>query len=206
MCCWLTEAPASCLTSNTRSSKNTETPFFSPKEVPEIHAGRVRPASEEGIKQCRTGENHFYAFTMLNLLFPLSLSFSVTNNYPKLTGFTCLAVQNTRLGKGSGLKGVSLPPSSVGQGCLSLGSWSCGSLPLFSLDTGSNCLQLQLVLPHLPWVAQRYSCSIVDPQRHPRLFLASWCSLVFQYGLAASLGSWGHPGKPTLLLLATQVS
>lgn len=50
-------------------------------------------------------------------------------------------------------------------------------------------------LTYLAWVAQRYSCSTVGPQRHPRFFLAPWCSLVFQYSLAAG-SKPGQLGPP----------
>lgn len=182
---------------HTQASKSTETSFFSQKGVPKIHVGRVKPSSEWGIKQCCTRERRFYAFTKLNLLFPLSLLFPVIHNYPRLAGFAQLAVHSTRLCEWSRLKGK-VSPVSVS------GIWLLGC-PLFSLGGGSNCLQLRLLLPRSPWLAPE-----VQPHWIHRGILGILSSLMLTRMLVEL--SSGQPavagaatGKPSLLLLSVQV-
>lgn len=192
---------------HTWASKSTEPPFFSPKGAPEIHGGRVRPASVGGIRQCRTRERCFYAFTKLNLLFPLSLPFPVTHNYPRLAGFAGWAVHNTRLGERSRLKGQVSLLVPLARAAYLWDRRGCGRRPLFSLGGGGNCLQLRLLLPRLPWVVPK-----VQPQR-VRRGIPGFPSVLMLAGVSVWSGSGqqagaagASPGKSSLLLLATQVA
>lgn len=116
MCCWLTEAPASCLT-GTHSFKEHRNPFLLSERNTETHACSIEHVSEGRIKQYCTRESSFHTFMKPNLLFPLSLRFPATHNYSRYAHFAHPAVQSNGLARslaaGGGKMSTTIPPASI---------------------------------------------------------------------------------------------
>lgn len=196
---------------HTRASKSTETPFFSPKGAPEIHAGRVRPASERGIKQCRARESCFYAFTKLNLLFPLSLAFPCHSQLPEPCQLRALGRAKHPPGPAVWAEGGKCPSRSrwPGPPICGIDGAAAVALPLFSLGRGSNCLQLPLLLPRFALGSSEGTAAAAQQVHRgfpgfPRVLMLTGVLVRSISGQQAWVVGTS-PGKPSLLLLSTQL-